>query len=693
MRILSKLFVGLLIFLGCSENTSDELGMGPKGPGDSISSSGVSGGLGTGVSSSLTAPDTNDLYIKRNVCKNESKCEYDLKNTRSFICLGSSRTSSQGCPVGAKYACRDESYVGLYYVYDPVCEGGTLEVLDAEWVEEMRVQDSIENVIDSTDASHVIGLFWAKDSLSDSLQYNVIVPFLEAGVNVDSCMNILNILSHLIELRADSAVFDRAVKNSTDLNKQRMWNKNPMHWAIDEGDTLYMEILINNGLDVTDTANQYLEYAATEVDSSGETVKYLIQKGAPLHFKHDIYSRISSGASMSVLNMINGGIAFDDPSRLGGHPIFAALANGHTGVARTLLKNMHDSIMFVRSTEDLSTPFDLAVMSGDTFIVNEFIQRGVHPDSSMMQRPPLTLAIKERDRAMVNLLIRNGGTPGYATSVAQHAPMYVAVKNGIGLYPSEKREQLDIVSDLLEAGIDKNVSWGDTTLFTLAIERDSSHIFSLLLDSGVAFSQTPDDSIASMEAILTKYKKKRIDDGFLRHTIEHLNLPGDYVLEHLELPLIIKAIVTDSVTVDGLLQSGGDINSETPGGTTVFISYMTIGGGVNLSYLVSRGLNLENPKNWKYPFIDNRDIWFEQLVEEGMDLNAVDTATGYTPFSYAVSKRCPFTFDFTQGMIDSGADVSVVNNEGKTVLDIAYEVNMFDEVIDMLIEAGADVSP
>lgn len=68
------------------------------------------------------------------------------------------------------------------------------------------------------------------------------------------------------------------------------------------------------------------------------------------------------------------------------------------------------------------------------------------------------------------------------------------------------------------------------------------------------------------------------------------------------------------------------------------------------------------------------------LFEHGIDPNLAHTATGQTPLMLAV--RGSFT-QYVQVLLQHGADVMQMNNDGQTVLDLYGERAGYAHLIDM----------
>ena len=69
------------------------------------------------------------------------------------------------------------------------------------------------------------------------------------------------------------------------------------------------------------------------------------------------------------------------------------------------------------------------------------------------------------------------------------------------------------------------------------------------------------------------------------------------------------------------------------------------------------------------------------MVENGTDINAKDSDWGYTALIYAAEY---VNLEIVQFLIESGADVNIKNNDGKTALDLAET----EEIKEVLKKAG-----
>ncbi len=114
-----------------------------------------------------------------------------------------------------------------------------------------------------------------------------------------------------------------------------------------------------------------------------------------------------------------------------------------------------------------------------------------------------------------------------------------------------------------------------------------------------------------------------------------------------------------------------------------------IGTVCGLLLLPSPGLSQEAPETSIWDAAANGDLeTIEGHIAAETDLNELNK-TGYTPLHYTVMKTQP---DAAALLLDNGADPDVQNKQEKTALDLAISGSK-DEIIDLLLEAGAAVEP
>ena len=109
----------------------------------------------------------------------------------------------------------------------------------------------------------------------------------------------------------------------------------------------------------------------------------------------------------------------------------------------------------------------------------------------------------------------------------------------------------------------------------------------------------------------------------------------------------------------------------------------------SLHALPSLALSQEAPEKSLWQAASDGDVeTVEAHIAAETDLDEKHT-TGYAPLHYAVMKTWP---EVVALLLDAGADPDVVNNQSKTALDLAISGSK-DDIIDLLLEAGATVEP
>jgi len=272
-----------------------------------------------------------------------------------------------------------------------------------------------------------------------------------------------------------------------------------------------------------------------------------------------------------------------------------------------------------------------------------------------------------------------------------------------GVDPNEKTEyggypisaaflggNVEIISDIIERGVDLNVTQGDygSPCIHLAAQSGNTKAVDLILDYGAVI----DDRDVLDQTTLMKICEMGMGD-----MAEYLVSLGANVNAKDELGLTpLHWAVRSGLLpiVKMLVEHGADINAkdDAVGMSSVFSAAMT--GHVDVfKYLLDAGAELQEETNNHINIIhaaslaQSREI-VQILLDRGSDINVVCPENGGTPILAALD-RLEVDPEFIRFLIQLGADVNVFDINGASPLTMAA-VGGHVEVFHDLINAGAD---
>ena len=157
---------------------------------------------------------------------------------------------------------------------------------------------------------------------------------------------------------------------------------------------------------------------------------------------------------------------------------------------------------------------------------------------------------------------------------------------------------------------------------------------------------------------------------------------------------------TESI-VRRLLKEGADVNQVDDCGRTALLGAAVSDGPKIVELLIEAGadVNAANPYGFTPLMLaaDNSDLkTVKILVEAGANANA-KSRSGMTPLYMALRNLCDKgtgckkTYAIVQVLIDNGADIHAVDEEGHSILMVAAALGHL-EVVKLLLSLGADVN-
>jgi ankyrin repeat protein len=233
-------------------------------------------------------------------------------------------------------------------------------------------------------------------------------------------------------------------------------------------------------------------------------------------------------------------------------------------------------------------------------------------------------------------------------------------------YSAIKSQNLDALKNILDSGFDINVSGGESTLLSAAVNTGNIEIVKLLIDAGADVNIR--DEYGATALFFTNYEttKLLIDAG------ADVNIRDEYGATAL--------FFTNYEKTKLLIDAGADVNiQDSEGRTALFADDIEI---EILKLLIDAGadVNIQDSEGYTVLFHANYNIK-KLLVEYGADVNikAEDESTAL----FSAKNIADVKF-----LIDSGADVNIQDMHGETALFHADNNDIFN----LLVSSGADVN-
>jgi ankyrin repeat protein len=148
-----------------------------------------------------------------------------------------------------------------------------------------------------------------------------------------------------------------------------------------------------------------------------------------------------------------------------------------------------------------------------------------------------------------------------------------------------------------------------------------------------------------------------------------------------------------------LLQGGANVNATTRSGVTPLIMASQNGSTATVEALLAHGARMDATTDWGMTALMAaaaacHDRVIECLVRHGVDVNMADSA-GRTALMRAANQASKPNISTVQTLLDGGADVNARSSRGRTALIEAagyWGMHSTSSAVKMLIEKGADVN-
>ncbi|MDA0206621.1 MAG: ankyrin repeat domain-containing protein [Acidobacteria bacterium] len=365
-----------------------------------------------------------------------------------------------------------------------------------------------------------------------------------------------------------------------------------------------------------------------------------------------------------VALLLKAGAAVNTANLYGVPPLAQACINGNAAIVKLLLEAGADANAALKGGE---TVLMLAARSGNTEAVQALLASGANPNSSeRLGQTVLMWAAAEGQTAVVRALIQAGADIN-ASLDSGFTPFFFAVREG----------RLDVVREFISAGVDVNAMLRPaegrrgrrraqvSSPLLLAVQNAHFELALALVDAGadpndVRTGFTPLHMIPGVRSP----DSSDISDGAPPRGAGSFS-SADFVRE-----IVKRGADVNFRLAEGTSKLGGTSSLIETSGATPLLFAADRADVPLMRLLLELGADPLLPNfNGTTPFLAAAGVGTQEPQEEaGVEAKALEAV---------------------QLMLDHGADVNAVNNDGDTAMHgAAY--NMYPLVIELLAERGAD---
>ncbi|CEJ87161.1 hypothetical protein VHEMI04323 [[Torrubiella] hemipterigena] len=550
------------------------------------------------------------------------------------------------------------------------------------------------------------------------------------------------------------AIVKLLLDNGADVSKENKYGRTPLHEASGEGHTDVVELLLGYGVYAKYRAyiNKKDNYARTALycasaEGHVSTIEVLINKGADIHHTNidgiaPLHAASQYGYIEVVKVLFNNGAEINTrdcknntplhAASFAGHleivrflvihkatisaanetgvtPLHRASDNGHIKVLKVLLENDADINSTSRNGE---TALFRACLKGNLDIVRVLIEYGASTSLAKKNgRTPLHIASEHGYTEVAKTLLNNGAAVD-ALDLIGSTPLHVASANG----------HLAVVELLINSGADANITDRDgESPLAYAVTGEHFEIAQRLFDGFINWNtlDTNDLPLINLAAYIGHVETvhRFIDlGGDISATAvkDHTPLLSASAGGHVELArlLVQNCSHIDATGEDGctalylasergnvelvkmLLENNADINIAHKNGFSVLHAACRNSSLDVVKVLLDYGIDI----NVSHDLIGRASPIFvasmaghceliQLLIDKGADISAMDNE-GNVPLHFASSFQ---KVEATRVLLDNGAEIQATNDEGETALHLACKDGHLD-VVELLLKNGADVN-
>ena len=378
--------------------------------------------------------------------------------------------------------------------------------------------------------------------------------------------------------------------------------------------------------------------------------------------------------------------------------LHSAAAQGHKNMVKILL--LGDAAINAM-TKDRVTPLFVAVKSGHIDVAEQLLEARAEVNGLNRFGSNLLMAIAAENEDMIQLLLAKGANPNLGVRNA----------NGFQIFPSHlaiQKQRPDILKMLLDAraDVDQRTNYHDLTLLHTALPSQNEDIVKMLLDYGANIYATGNDNLTPLEfaisqnytgvvKLLEEAQKANANKPLDDNTREMLKEAHDQALKigNKKIIAVIDSLSSGSVSsarkfvspVVGCWEEGDLTDIGKLAKRFIEMSnYLVV-----INKLISTGANVNIKDKEGKTLLDRMEDPF---------LIAILGEVGALPGTKATEtiKTLPSGKGYVSminRLIKSGADLSMKDSEGKTILDHAKGRTIIKILTDAGAVHGAQESP
>ena len=524
-------------------------------------------------------------------------------------------------------------------------------IQDANVLEKEQNQDRIVKVLSDRQHVHIaikkrVLLLGGERCLTGVVEVSysstLKAGWLEHVTIVEKLVKEMTLLSYAAK-RGRKTILEHLLDRGGIESKSEVDLRTPLSWAAEGGQEEIVKYLLERGAELDSEDNNGRVPLSWAAGSGHETIVRIllaeVEKGLEdrKHLSRAGWQRLLAAKSESKRSDVQVRQKWLMSDRYGQTPLFYAAQNGHMAVVKLLLEKGAD-------VNDRSMPLHTASSNGHVKVVSLLLEKGAGVNVTNQDRStPLQWASDNGHVEVVRLLLEKGANVN-AVSQGGSTPLHWASDNG----------HVEVVRLLLEKGANVNAaSQGGSTPLHWATINMHIEVIRLLLEKGA------DVNVANQAGSTPLYWSSK--NGY----IEVVRL---------------------------LLENGANVKAASLDGSTPILCASGNGHIEVVRLLLEKGANVNvvnqdrsTPLHWAS---DNGHIEVVKLLlEKGADMKAA-SLDGPTPLHWASKNG---HIEVVRLLLEKGADVKAASLDGSTPL-LWASTSGHVEVVRLLVENGADVN-